>query len=715
MSRLFTQAFPAAIFLSVQLVPVLAIAQTVEEGLSPVGEIPPAEGPQVSDDGTKTVYPASYFDQYSPLSLQDMLQRIPGASIQESVATEERRGLRGNEDAILINGQQVTGKDSGGAGALQRIAANQVARIEIIRGTSSEVQSTTQRIINVILLDDAADTLTVTVAMPSYTNDGSVRPIASLSYGVTEVNRNYSIALQSNPIYRPWRRTKITTDLTGQEILDSTESEQLDNYTIQTNGRYEQTFASGSRLQLNGFGSWLINRRERREVLRDPQQPRQVNELADILEVDDRDRFTTEVSADYSFPVGEADTFTMLGLFNWEKENRDREVFDLQPLDEPVQVQQTRQDVKTESILRGTYDATFRPTLSAQVGLEGALNTQNTDFDLATRVNGELVPLPIFNSDGKVTEYRSEAFSTLRWQPLSELQLEPGLAVEASRITQKSADVDNARSLVFVKPTFNAYWDVTPRDKVFFSIVRDVKQLNFLEFVATITDRDQELEAGNPDLKPEKSWDFEVGIDHRLMDGGGVLSASAFYREVEDVSGRTTFNGLISQPGNIGDGREYGAEVEASLQFTRLNWWDGVLTTSYLRRKTSVTDPFDGRTRRFGNSPNWEFKLDYRHDVDFVIDGYIGVNFSQSGSRFIYDLDYIERFKEGGSLTLTIEHELSENLRLNLSSNNFLNRLLVRDRELFAVQPGGGRTAIGRRVERHKWGRIFNIFVRGTF
>lgn len=711
MYRLFSSASFWAALLSVQLLSLSVIAQVANEA----SEVSPSQGPLVSDDGTTTVYPASYFDQYNPLSLNDMLQRIPGARIQESVATEERRGLRGNEDAILINGQQVTGKDSGGAGALQRIAARQVDRIEIIRGTSSEVQSTTQRIINVILLDDAADTLTTTLAFPYYTSDGSFRPVANITYGVTEANRNWSVALQSDPRYRPWERTKITTDLTGQDVLDSTESEQLDNYTIQTNGRFEQTFASGSRLQLNGFGSWLINRRERREVLRDPQRPRQVNELADILEIDDRDRFTAEFSADYSFPVGESDTFTMLGVFNWEKENRDREVFDLQPLDEPLQVLQARQDTKTETIGRGTYDATLSPTLSFQLGLEGALNTQNTDFDLSARVNGVLTPLSIFNSDGKVTEYRSEAFSTLRWQPVSTLQLEPGLAVEASRITQKSSDVDNARSLVFVKPTLNAYWDITPRDKVFVSIVRDVKQLNFREFVATITDRDQELEAGNPDLKPEKSWDFEVGIDHRLLDGGGVLSASAFYREVEDVSGRTTFNGLISQPGNIGDGKEYGAEAEVSLQFTRLNWWDGVLTASYLRRKTSVTDPFDGRTRRFGNSPNWELAFDYRHDIDFFINGYFGINLSQSGSRFIYDLDYIERYKEGASVTVSIEHELSENFRINFSSNNFINRLLVRDRELFAVQPGGGRTAIGQRVERHKWGRIFNIFVRGTF
>ena len=672
-------------------------------------------GRTVSADGTKTTYEASFFIPYNPLSLQDMLQRIPGASISDSVAEGERRGLRGNEDAILINGQQITGKDSGGASALQRISAVQVERIEILRGSSSEVQSTTQRIINVILREDAGDTLTITAALPNYTNDGSARPIFGMTYAVNEPNRNYSIALNSNPIYRPWRRTKITSDLSGQDTLSAIESEQHNRYTIQTNGRYEQTFDSGSRLQLNGLGSWLINDRERREVLRDPRLPLEINQLSDNLEVDQRDEFTVELSADYSFPLGVSDTVTFLALVNWEKENRDRDVFDLEPLDEPVIVRQLRQDVKTETIARGTYDRTFSPTLGGQIGIEGTINTQDTDFDLSTLVDGELVPLPIFNSDGKVTEYRGEAFSTMRWRPWGTVELEFGLAAEASRITQNSADVNSARSLFFVKPTLNAYWDVTPRNKLFFSVVRDVGQLNFANFVASITSTDQELEAGNPDIKPVKSWDYEIGLEHRLADGAGVITGRAFYRDVQDARGRLSFNGLVSQIGNIGDGEEYGAEVEVSLDFTRLGWWDGVLTADYLRRKTSVVDPFDNISRRFGFTPLWETSVEYRHEVDTIIDGHVSFNFSQFGARFINDIDKQDRLKEGGALTLSVEHRLTENIRINFSTNNFLNRKIIREREILAFAPEGGRVLTGTRRDRSQWGRIYNVFIRATF
>lgn len=670
---------------------------------------------EVSDDGATTVYPASYFAQYNPLSLNDMLQRIPGASISDSVATTERRGLRGNEDAILINGQQVTGKDSGGASALQRIAANQVDRIEILRGSSSEVQSTTQRIINVILLEDSGDTFSFTVASPFYTNDNSIRPVVSLTYATTAIDRNYSVAFNVNPVYRPWRRTKVTADPLGNVLLSNVEQEQADSYSMNLTGRYERTFNSGSRLQLNALGQWKNGDRERREVIRDPNLPFGSDLISDNLEDDHQDAYTGEISADYSFPLSDKSALTLLGLFNWEEENRERDVLDLAPLDEPVLVRQDRLDTNTESIIRATYDRTLTDALGFQVGAEGALNTQTTTFDLATRVNGELVPFPIFNSDGKVTEYRGEGFSTLRWKLSDTVEAEFGLAAEISRITQNSVDVESARSLFFVKPNFNVYWDVTPRNKLFFSVVRDVGQLNFNSFVAQITSTDQELEAGNPDLKPVKSWDYEIGLEHRLAGGAGVLSGRLFYRDVQDARGRVSFNGLVSQFGNIGDGEEYGADVEVSLDFARLGWWDGVLTADYLRRKTSVVDPFDNVSRNFGFTPDWTTSIEYRHEIKTIIDGDISFNFSQFGARFVNDIDKVDRLKEGGSLTVSIEHRLTDNLRISLSSNNVLNRKIVRERRNLVFAPDSSRVLSSTRTDRSQWGRIINVFIRGTF
>lgn len=668
-------------------------------------------GISISEDGSKTIYHAYYFDQYNPLVLEDMLKRIPGASINNSSSGAERRGLRGNEDALLINGQQVTGKDSGGASVIQRITAGEIKQIEIIRGTSNEVQSTTQRIINVVLLENKGATTTLKASFLHYTQDDAMRFNPSITHSVNRPDRNYTLFLNARTPYRLWVRSKLTSDLMGADSLSSMETEKKSTYRVESSGRYEQQFDSGSRLQLNGLFVAENIDRERDEALRDVQAINN-NLVFDVFETDKKDEFTAELSADYSFPVNDNDSMTILGLFNWERESRDRNLIDLVPSTRPIISQQSRRDLKTESIARIVYDRALSPKLTAQFGLEGALNTQETDFDLATLINGELVSTPIFNSNGEVTEYRAEAFTTLQWQLSGSFSSELGVAIEGSRIKQSSSDVDNSRQLSFVKPTFSAFWDISQSDKLILSVKRDVQQLDFLEFVANIADRDQELEAGNPDLRPETSWDTEITIEHSLNDGAGFVSASSFYRYVSDVSGRTVFNNLVSQPGNLKSGREYGAKAEISLQFTRLGWWDAALSADYLRRNTSVVDPFDGRSRNFGSTPDWEFNLKYRHDLDYLIDGYLDVSFSRKGENFVYDLGYIERHQEDGSLTLKFLHQLGKNSQIDLTIFNALDRTRVRDREIFTPLIGGGRDLFAHRVEQDTWGRIFALRYR---
>ncbi len=137
---------------------------------------------------------------------------------------------------------------------------------------------------------------------------------------------------------------------------------------------------------------------------------------------------------------------------------------------------------------------------------------------------------------------------------------------------------------------------------------------------------------------------------------------------------RASPDSLVSLISNIGPGKEYGIDSEVSLDFSRFGWWNGVLTANYLRRHTSVIDPFDNVSRRFGFTTNWESSAEYRHELDTIIDGHIGFNFSQTGARFINDVDKRDRLKTQGSLTITIEHRLNDNFRINISSNNVLDQ-----------------------------------------
>jgi outer membrane receptor protein involved in Fe transport len=88
--------------------------------------------PAAPAEAAVAVYPADFFAAYRPITLLDMLDRIPGVSLAFRQA-EERRGLRTSTDQVLINGKQISAKDNNSLTVLRRISAAQVERIEVLR------------------------------------------------------------------------------------------------------------------------------------------------------------------------------------------------------------------------------------------------------------------------------------------------------------------------------------------------------------------------------------------------------------------------------------------------------------------------------------------------------------------------------------------------------------------------------------------------------
>ena len=101
-----------------------------------------AAGVWASADGSTVTYEALFFEPYQAVTAADMLRWVPGGA---ALLPQQRRG--GNQpvkrgfgsggDQILINGKRISGKSNDIASAIQRIQADVVSRIEVIRGTSA--------------------------------------------------------------------------------------------------------------------------------------------------------------------------------------------------------------------------------------------------------------------------------------------------------------------------------------------------------------------------------------------------------------------------------------------------------------------------------------------------------------------------------------------------------------------------------------------------
>lgn len=93
---------------------------------------------------------------------------------------------------------------------------------------------------------------------------------------------------------------------------------------------------------------------------------------------------------------------------------------------------------------------------------------------------------------------------------------------------------------------------------------------------------------GNPDLQPERTRSWELGVAQSFGNGALVLSATYFNQRFRDIIQYDPMPPTEGAPNyvNVGAARANGAEVEARTTFARI--WD--LRASYTRLATRVTD-----------------------------------------------------------------------------------------------------------------------------
>jgi len=114
--------------------------------LSLMGNIAVAQDQPVTDEDSTVRYPVSFFAQYSPFSVNDMLDRIPGINVARggggggnggpgSSSGSNRRGLGLGGAQIMINGSGITGQSNEGQGQLSRMPLSKVQKIEITSGS----------------------------------------------------------------------------------------------------------------------------------------------------------------------------------------------------------------------------------------------------------------------------------------------------------------------------------------------------------------------------------------------------------------------------------------------------------------------------------------------------------------------------------------------------------------------------------------------------
>src|SRR5688572_24560692 len=89
-------------------------------------------------------YDEEYFQRFEPVSVGDMMKRVPGVVFSDDIgeyAAPSLRGIGTEYTQVLVNGRRITGGTNDNTVVVDRIPSELVERIEIIRSPSADIDS----------------------------------------------------------------------------------------------------------------------------------------------------------------------------------------------------------------------------------------------------------------------------------------------------------------------------------------------------------------------------------------------------------------------------------------------------------------------------------------------------------------------------------------------------------------------------------------------
>jgi TonB-dependent receptor len=197
--------------------------------------------------------------------------------------------------------------------------------------------------------------------------------------------------------------------------------------------------------------------------------------------------------------------------------------------------------------------------------------------------------------DYKLSEkiYASYVMANLKF---GDLTLTPGVRIErtvgdyrgkgitAASTPDQGFDQIVTKSYTDVFPGLNARYDLTPDLVMRAAVTTAIGRPDYAQLAPfiNVNESDEEVELGNPDLKPLKSLNFDASLEYYLP-SHGLLSAAVFHKKIDhpiynrsQTLTNVTYAGvflpiaLVTQPFNADDASVTGLELNAQAELSFL-------------------------------------------------------------------------------------------------------------------------------------------------
>ncbi|MBT8471171.1 MAG: outer membrane beta-barrel protein [Marinicaulis sp.] len=656
--------------------------------------------------GDKVFYLPGFFDQYNPVTALDMVRRVPGFSIEPG---DDVRGFGGAAGNVLIDGERPSTKSADLFQVLQRIGAGSIDYIELIRGGAGSLDTAGQSVVVNVVRNTGAGTRDAApweFSIVKRRPGGGVRPQGSVSYSDTFGKTKYTMGANIFGISLAFQSEENITRFSG---LDETRNRN-GNFREQGGGlnfKLERPFDNGDKAQITveaEFFKWRETYNEARLI--------ENGDASDAFFTFPFEDFNFEVGGDYEHGISENLDIKFIALFSREYQDR---LIEFAVIDPPAPDERslfaTDREIG-ELIGRTELNFTGFDSHAMQFGGEIAKNfIDNSSVLSVADATGMLTPVDIAGVNTRVSELRGEVFVKNSWSLAPKLTVDLGFALEASRISQ-SGDNANSRDFLYPKPSLTVTYAANDKTQFRLAAEREVGQLDFGEFVSAVNFDDDDVDFGNPDLRPQRTWAFEASAERRFGDIG-VVKLTGFYDHVQDVEDLLPIGGVVEVPGNIGDGKVYGAVIDVTTPLAWFGLKNARLESSATIRDSSVIDPVTGYPREFSFMENTFYEIEFRQDFPAYKVSW-GASTNNSSEEFGFGLDEFSRFTRDQELTAFIETTAIDGVKVRFQVGDILNVTNVRDRTVF----DGSRALnmpLFREVRRSNNGGNFILTLSGTF
>lgn len=680
-----------------------------------------------SEDGAepKLVYDEEYFRRFEPLTAGDALKRVPSVTFLSDVLESDGARLRGLDPGytqILINGDRVPGAGADRSFFLDRIPAELIKQVEIVRSSSARrTGDAVAGTLNIVLRDAFTMDGGYVRAGGLLFDDGKAKPSGGLYYGGALGPGRLLIGANVQGRYAPKSKKSLRYG-DSPENNPNFATDDFDNREEQSDIRNGTDYAGniswameqgGTKFEI--AGNYVRTEREQIErsfEFNDPvvsTGPVRLNAGGTLLTDNFNPVFITQESmaltSKFSHETDWGKTSARVSVSSFRNDESEFE----HEIDFNRSRPRYTGDFGTTALrdveLAGELEQSFRLTSAINFAVGGFAQNKIRKTDIAAvrnrfNLTGNLsgYTQPTNNPDefatpfvdleaapggfNRIEEDRRDLYALIEGRS-GNIKFEAGLRWENTEMRIEDYTVDPADASARVKYNFllpSASLRIElGAGRITASAARTVRRPRF-DFIspalleAELGDNDL---LGNPRLLPESSWGGDLGYEHRIGKTG-VIGANVFYRTIKNVvevantgvEGSEGDGTFVLQPRNTGSGEVWGVEFDLSASLGFIGLRETGIFGNLTLMQSSIRDDFG--SRRFNGQSKYVYNFGMIQNFP-KIGGTIGATYRKQGPAVDRIIGEEIRTTYGADLEVFIEKRFGKSFTLRAVGSNLLN------------------------------------------